>query len=87
MGNYPKFLKKGINNSPKNLALPWCGYTMWMFQHFCVTQILHFTINFGEYKSAKTTVFAILEALNFVFLTDFSLQKVQKSIQIKIQRL
>ena len=59
---------------------------MWKFQDFSITQILR-EINFEDSRSAKTAIFAILEALNFVFLTDFSLQKVQKSIQIKIQSL
>ena len=42
-------------------------------------------INLGESRSSKTAVFAILEALKFVNLANFSLQKVHKFLQIKIQ--
>ena len=40
--------------------------TVWKFKNFSITQILR-EINFGEFKSAKSAVFAILEALNFCF--------------------
>ena len=53
---------------------------------FSVIQILR-EINFGEYKSSETVVFAIFGALNFVNLVNFSLQKLQKLIKIKIQSL
>ena len=42
-------------------------------------------INFVNSRSTKTAVFAILGAANFVHLINFSLQKVQKLIKIKIQ--
>ena len=57
--------------------------TMWKFQDFCITQILR-EINFVDSRCAKT---AILGAVNFVHLVNFSLQKVQKFIKIKIQSL
>ena len=44
-------------------------------------------INFGESKSSKTTVFAILGALNFVDLLNFSLPKSPKFMKFKIKRL
>ena len=44
-------------------------------------------INFVNSRIAKTAVFAILGAVNFVDLVNISLQKVQESIKIKIQRL
>ena len=46
---------------------------------FSVTQILR-EINFEEFRSSKNAIFAMLGALNFVNLSDFSLQKVQKII-------
>ena len=49
--------------------------TVWKFQDICITEILH-EINFGESRSAKTAVFAILGALDFVILVNFSLQEV-----------
>ena len=54
--------------------------TVWKFKDFSVTQIFR-EINFGESRSAKTAVFAILGALNFHNLVNFSLQKVQKFIK------
>ena len=59
---------------------------MWKFHDFSVIQILR-EIHFGESRSAKTAVFTIFGALNFVDLVNFSLQKVQKSIEFKIQSL
>ena len=56
------------------------------FQDFSVIHILR-EINFGESKSSKTAVFAIFGASKFVNLVDFSLQKVQKFIKVKIQSL
>ena len=50
--------------------------TVWKLQYLSVTQILR-EINFGEYISSKTAVFAILGALNFANLVNFTLQKVQ----------
>ena len=59
-------------------------YTVWKYQDFSITQILR-KINFWDSTSAKTAIFAILGADNFVNLMNFSLQKVEKSIKIKIQ--
>ena len=60
--------------------------TVWKLHYFSVTQILR-EINFGESRSSKTAGFAIVWALNMIYLADFSLQKVQKFIMIKIQSL
>ena len=57
---------------------------MWIFQDFSVIQIL-LEINFWESRSSKTAIFAILGALNFVNLVNFSIQKLQKFIKIRIQ--
>ena len=59
---------------------------MWKFQDFSVTQILR-EINFGESRTSKMAVFAILGALNFVDLEKLGIQKVQKFVKIKIQGL
>jgi len=60
---------------------------MWKFQDFSITQILR-EINFEDSRSAKTAIFAILRAVNFVLLVNISLQKVQKFIkEIIIQGL
>ena len=53
---------------------------------FCTTGILR-EINFVDSRSAKTAVFAILGAVNFVHMVNFSLQKLQKFMKIKIQSL
>ena len=52
--------------------------TVWKFQDFSVFQKLR-EINFGQYRSSKTAVFAIFETLNFVDLENYSLQKVKIS--------
>ena len=54
------------------------------FQDFSVTQILR-EINFGEFRSSKNAIFAIFGTPNFIDLVNFSLQKVQKFMKIKIQ--
>ena len=58
--------------------------------HFSVIQILR-EINFGECRRPKTAIFAIfaiLGAMNFIDLVNFSTSKrVQKFIQFKIQSL
>ena len=59
---------------------------MWKFENFSVIQILR-EINIGEPRSSKTPVFPVFEALNFVNLVNFSLQKTQKFLKIKIQGL
>ena len=56
------------------------------FMIFGITQILR-EINFAESRNAKTAVFANLEAVNFVHLVNFYLQKVQKFIKIQILSL
>ena len=61
-------------------------YTVWKFQDFSVIQILR-EIKFGESRSSKTAILANFGALNFVGLVKFSLQKVQKFMKYKIQRL
>ena len=38
---------------------------VWKFQDFSVTQIIR-EIHFGEFRSSKVTIFAILGDLNFV---------------------
>ena len=60
--------------------------TQWKFQDFSIIQILR-EINFGESRSSKIAISEILEALTFVNLVNFSLQKVQKFKTIKIQSL
>ena len=55
--------------------------TVWKFQDFSVTQVLR-EINFGEPRSIKTAIFAVLGALNFVDLVDFSLPKEQKFLKL-----
>ena len=39
--------------------------TVWKFHDFCITQIFR-EINFVDSRSAKTAIFAILWAVNFV---------------------
>ena len=60
--------------------------TVWKFQDFSITEILR-EINFGDSRRAKIAVFAILGAVNFDHLVNFSILKVQKFIKIQIQRL
>ena len=60
------------------LCMQCCQLTEWKLQDFSVTQILR-EINFGESGSSKTSVFAILGALNSVDLVNFSLEKNAKS--------
>ena len=62
------------------------NFTVWKIQDISVIQILRET-NFEESRSCKSGNFAILGALNFVNLVNFSLQKVQKLIKNKIQSL
>ena len=51
--------------------------TVWKLLDFYVIQILR-EIKFGESRSFKTAVFALYGTLDFVYLVNFSLQKVQK---------
>ena len=59
---------------------------MWKFQDFPITQFLR-EINFRVFRRSETAIFAILRALNFVNLLNFSLQKVAKFMKIKNQCL
>ena len=52
--------------------------TVCKLQDFSIAQILR-EINFWDSRSAKTALFDILGAVNFVNLVNFSLQKVQKN--------
>ena len=56
---------------------------LWKFHDFSITQILR-EINFQESRSCKIAGFAISEALDFVNLANFSLQKVQSYTKSKI---
>ena len=58
--------------------------TVWKFHDFSITQILR-EINFGDSRSFMTAIFAILEALNFDGLVNFSLQKLQMFIKSKLR--
>ena len=48
--------------------------TVWKFHEFSINQILR-EINFGNSRSAKSAVFAIFEALNFVTFGEFQPSK------------
>ena len=52
------------------------SWKQWKFQDFSVIQILR-EITFGEFRNAKSAIYAISGALDFVYLVNFSLQKVQ----------
>ena len=58
----------------------------YLLMDFYVTQILR-EINYGECRSCKTAIFAILRDLNFVHLANFRLLKMQKFIKIRIKSL
>ena len=49
---------------------------MWKFHDFCTIQILR-EINFEDSRSAKTAIFAILGAMNFVL--TFVTSKIHKN--------
>ena len=53
--------------------------------HFAQCENFHILrdINFEDCRSAKSAVFAILGAVNFVHLVIFSFQKVQKLMKTK----
>ena len=53
---------------------------MWKFQDFCIIEILR-EIKFGDSRSAKSAVFAILAAVSFVHLV-----KIQPSKSAKIHK-
>ena len=56
------------------------------FWDFSITQILR-EINFVESRSSKMLLFAILGALSFVNLENFSLQKVKNFMKFKMNSL
>ena len=56
----------------------------WKFQPFSVIQILR-EINFWNFRSSKSAISSILEALYCVTLVNCSFQKVQTFIKIKIE--
>ena len=58
--------------------------TVLKLQDFSVNQILR-EINFGESRNGKIVILVILGALNCVDLVNFSLQKVEKTVKIRIQ--
>ena len=60
--------------------------TVWKYHDFSVTQILR-EINFEEYKSSETGVFATLGAVKMINFLNVSFQKVQKFIKIEIHSL
>ena len=51
--------------------------TVWECHDFSITQFLR-EINFEDSRSAKSAIFPILGAVNFVYLVNFSLQKSAK---------
>ena len=61
-------------------------YSVEIAGFFCHLHILR-EINFGECRSSKNAIFAILRARSFVNLVNFTVHKVQKFIKFKIQRL
>ena len=58
-----------------------CFHKVWKFQDISVIQIL-LQINFGEARSSNPAIFAFFGALNLVDLVNFSLQKVQKFLEV-----
>ena len=60
--------------------------TVWRFHDFSITQILR-EINLRESRSFRIAVFDIFGVLNFDNLVNFSLQKVHKFINVKIESL
>ena len=61
-------------------------HTVWKIWDFLIIQILREIISW-EFRSSKIAVFAILRALKFANLSNFSLQKVQELIKGKIHSL
>ena len=59
---------------------------VWIFKYLSAIQILR-EINFEVSGISKTAIFAILGAVNFVHLGNFTLAKVQKCIKNQIQSL
>jgi len=51
---------------------------VWKFHDFCIIQILH-EINFGDSRSAKSTILSHLEALNFALFGGSNLPNQQNS--------
>ena len=73
-GSYQEF---GRENNPDQKNQIFGKYTVWIFQDFCITQILR-EINFGDSKGAKPADFRIFGALNFANLVNFNFQNVPK---------
>ena len=63
-------------------VLEYFSIVWWEIQDFSVIQILR-EINFGESRSSKNALFAILGALYLVNQVNFSLQKVQNIHEIQ----
>ena len=59
---------------------------MWKINDFSVTQIFREN-NFGDFRSAKSAIPTHLEALKMIILVNFSLQKMQKFLEITIENL
>ena len=53
-------------------------YTVWKFHYFCITEILC-EINFEDSRNAKSAVFAILGAVNFVHFLPSKSAKIHKN--------
>ena len=60
-------LEQGEENRKKSLDRGHILFhlTVWIFHDFSITQIFR-EINFGDFTSEESAIFAILEALNFV---------------------
>ena len=56
---------------------------MWKFREFSIIQILS-EINFGECRSSKNAIFAILGALNFVSFVKFGSSKIDNIQSLKM---
>ena len=55
-------------------------FSKWKFLHIRISDVTYIReINFRESRSSKTAIFAVLDALKFVNLVDFSLQTVKNS--------
>ena len=65
-------------------AWTYFAFRVWNFQDFSTLQVLC-EFNFGIFRSFKATIFAILGALNFVNLVNFSLSNEQKLIKSKFR--
>ena len=73
----------------ENLASSWnwVRFTLWKFQDFYYSDFMGHQFWRLYCRSCKTAVLAILGDLKMINLVNFSLQKMQKFLKIKIQRL